>query len=65
MTVPINSLATKTEYFQRAELASILRQCTEKQQAFFNRVFPDGVPNNKLSGAYDLCKRTVDKNRKE
>jgi hypothetical protein len=59
------TLDTKTEEFQRQELANLLAQCTPEQQEFFNkRVFPDGVPRDKLVSAYDLCERTLRKNAK-
>ncbi|MCK9459524.1 MAG: hypothetical protein M0R80_07790 [Proteobacteria bacterium] len=59
----MNTLDGLTEEFQRQQLAEILSQCTPEQQEFFNiRVFPNGVPADKLSSAYDLCERTIKKN---
>ena len=59
----MNTLDRLTEEFQRQKLAEILGQCTPEQQEFFNiRVFPNGVPSDKLSSAYDLCERTIQKN---
>jgi len=57
------TLDTKTEEFQRQELANLLAQCTPEQRKFFHgRVFPNGVPRDKLVSAYDLCERTLKKN---
>jgi hypothetical protein len=66
----MGTLAKLTEKFQRQKLAEILAQCSEQQQIFFNerifpkRLFPNGVPLNKLEMAYDLCERTVMENTK-
>jgi len=61
----MSTLDTKTEEFQRQQLADILAQCTPKQQKFFNeRVFPGGVPRDSLVMAYDLCERTLKKNER-
>ncbi|MFA5766506.1 MAG: hypothetical protein WC919_01095 [Candidatus Paceibacterota bacterium] len=59
------TLGIKTEEFQRRELADLLDRCTPEQQRLFNeRVFPNGVPKDKLVSAYDLCERTLKKNIK-
>ena len=56
------TLDAKTEAFQRQELAEILELCSPEQQKFFHeRVFPNGVPKDKLVSAYDLCERTLKK----
>jgi len=55
----------KVENFKRDELSQMLNQCTGAQQAFFNRLYPKGVPEKKLMNAIDLCERTIAKNRKE
>lgn len=50
----------------RRETNQLLAECTEKQQAFFARIFPNGldkVGEQKLRSAYELCRRTVEKNR--
>lgn len=57
-----SDLRTKTEAFQRAELETLLAQCTDEQKALFNKVYPDGVPAKSLEQAYNLCLRTVSKN---
>ena len=44
------------------KLAEVLNQCTSSQQALFARIYPNGVPANKLVDAYDLCERTLKKN---
>lgn len=57
------TLDAKTEDFQRQQLAEILARCTPEQQTFFHeRVFPQGVPKDKITTAYDLCERTLKKN---
>lgn len=55
----------KIETFKRGLLKEALEQCTENQQAFFHRIFPDGVSEDKLVGAIDLCERTIRKNKSE
>lgn len=50
------------EQFKRTLLKERLSQCTEKQVAFFNKIFFDGVPKSKLIAAIDLCDRTIRKN---
>lgn len=52
----------------RAELTSLLGECSAAQQAFFLRVFPGGIdaqPEDKLRGAIDLCQRTIRKNEED
>jgi hypothetical protein len=56
---------TEVEEFKRKLLSERLAQCTEKQVAFFNRIFPDGVPEDKLVSAIDLCDRTIAKNKSD
>lgn len=53
----------KVEEFKRGLLNEALAQCTADQQAFFHRIFPKGVPEDKLVGAIDLCERTIRKNK--
>lgn len=50
------------EEFERTLLEDRLRQCTEKQVAFFKKIYPNGVPESKLIDAIDLCNRTIRKN---
>lgn len=52
----------EVETFKRGLLSEALAQCTAEQQAFFNRIFPNGVSEDKLVGAIDLCRRTIRKN---
>jgi len=60
----MSTLDTKTEAFQRQELAEILSQCTPEQQERFNKkIFPNGVAKDQIVTAYDLCERTLKKNR--
>lgn len=51
------------ETFKRDMLADRLAQCTPAQQAFFHRLYPKGVPDDKLVNAIDLCDRTIKKNQ--
>jgi hypothetical protein len=59
------------EEFKRQKLAEILAQCTPEQQKLFHErlfpanLFPNGVPADRLDGAYDLCERTLKKNREQ
>ena len=45
--------------FRREQLDKLLSQCSEKEQAFFHRIFPNGVPEDKLQNAMRLVERTV------
>lgn len=50
----------------RQEIRQRLSECSEKQTAFFNKVYPDGIDKldrDKLRNAVGLCQRTVAKNR--
>lgn len=45
---------------------SLLDECTPPQQKFFTRLYPGNLmdlPEEKLRHAYELCRRTVIKNR--
>lgn len=53
----------EVETFKRGLLNEALQQCTAEQQAFFHRIFPNGVTEDKLVGAIDLCRRTIRKNK--
>lgn len=44
-------------------LNSLIAQLTESQIRKFNRIFPEGVPKDKINDAIDLCERTIKKNR--
>lgn len=50
----------------RDTLKDLLSQCTEKQQAFFLRMYPEGIDKmseSKIANAIDQCERTVIKNK--
>lgn len=49
--------------FKRKMLAGRLKLITDDQLEFFNRIFPDGVPPDKLDVAIDLCDRTITMNK--
>ena len=54
--------------FARPGLRRLLAQCTEKQQAFFTRVFPEGIDaltEEKIKGAIALVLRTLKKNAED
>lgn len=47
-------------------IAALLDQCTPKEVAFFNRIWPKGIDAldyDQLVSSYELCRRTVVKNR--
>ena len=52
----------EVEQFERILLEDRLSQCTEKQVAFFKKIYPGVVPESKLIDAIDLCDRTIRKN---
>lgn len=56
------TLSAEVEKFKRQALTEILAKLTTEQVAFFNRLFPAGVPDKDLNNAYDLCERTLNKN---
>ncbi len=58
-----NEIHAEVETFKRGLLNEALQQCTAEQQAFFHRIFPNGVTEDKLVGAIDLCRRTIRKNK--
>lgn len=58
-----NEINAEVETFKRGLLTEALKQCTEEQQTFFDRIFPEGVSEDKLVGAIDLCRRTIRKNK--
>ena len=54
------------DQFKRDSLKSLLSQCTEEQQAFFLRLYPDGVdrmPVDKIPRAIEQCEATIKKNK--
>lgn len=45
--------------FKRKLLLEELNKCTPAEQEFFNkRVYPNGVKDNQIEDAFDLCERT-------
>jgi hypothetical protein len=53
------------ELFERKCLKDLLHQCTEKQQAFFLRLYPEGpdlMAREKISRAIEQCEATIKKN---
>lgn len=61
------SLEEKTTNFKRRELKKVLLKCTEKQIAFFNRLYGsiETIPKEKMYRAYEQCIATIQKNRKD
>ena len=58
----MNTLEKLSEAFKREQLAAQLAKCSQKQRELFARLYPDGVPSDKLNSAYDLVERTIKKN---
>ena len=59
----VSEFDSKTDEHGRKLVRELLKQCTEPEQKFFERVFPggvDGLKGDKVKTAYDLCKRTLD-----
>jgi hypothetical protein len=56
------SIVELVEAFKRKMLAKRLSWCTKAQQEFFHKLYPKGVPEDKLISAIDLCERTIKKN---
>lgn len=52
----------EVESFKRKLLEERLAQCTQSQRDFFARLYPRGVPAEKLISSIDLCDRTIRKN---
>lgn len=53
------------ETFKRKLLSERKAKLTEKQLAFFNRIWPHGPPDDDVIGAIDLCDRTILKNESD
>lgn len=51
-----------TEEFQIKKLKELLNQCTESQQALFEKCYPHGVDAKDLIPALDLVIRTLKAN---
>lgn len=51
--------------FKQDLMAERLALCTDKQQAFFRKLFPRGVSKTKYNSALDLIDRTIAKNEKQ
>lgn len=49
--------------FARNKLKELLGQCTEEQQAFFQKMYPKGPSAGQIEHAIDQCYRTILKNR--
>lgn len=45
----------------RDKLVNMLSQCTEAQQNLFRRMYPDGVPDDRLDWALSQVERTLNK----
>ena len=58
------SILEKMEKFKADELQKLVNQCTGLQQDLFYRLYPNGVPEEKLIGAIQLCERTIKNNSK-
>lgn len=61
-----SSVDDKVEQFLRDEVRRLLDQCTEKQIAGFNRIWPKGIgsiPTASLRDTAALCERTIASNQ--
>ena len=58
---------SKAVKFKREMLRDVLNQCTEKQIAFFNRMYGsiDAISESKMRHAYFQCVKTIEKNQKD
>lgn len=58
----MSELHEKTTEFKREEIRKLLVQCTEKEIAFFNRLYGsiDAIPEENMNCAYGQCKRTLE-----
>ena len=61
MTEATNEFDEKVKEFKRDLVRGLLNQCTEKQKAFFNRMYKsiENIPEEKMRNAYDQCRRTL------
>ena len=53
--------------FLRSSIKDALAQCTERQQAFFHKIYPkgvNGIADSNLQTALELCERTIAKNNR-
>lgn len=53
----------EVEQLKRSLLNERLGQCTEKQRELFGRLYPDGVREDQLEDAINLCNRTLRRNQ--
>lgn len=60
------SLEEQTEDFKREKLRGVLSKCTEKQIAFFNRMYGsvETIPVDKMDWAYQQVIRTLEKSKR-
>lgn len=58
------SVDGRIEQYKRQMLVDALAQLLPAQVELFNRVYPNGIPSEKLINAIDLCERTIKKNEK-
>jgi len=64
MTRISHPVEVEVEDLMRLRLHERLEKITKDQREFFNRLFPNGVPKDKIMTAIDLCDRTIAKNEK-
>lgn len=62
MSTPRRQVDVEVEAFLRKSLDARLAQCTEPQRSLFTRIYPNGVPGDRLREAIALCDRTISKN---
>ena len=62
----MTNIQTQVETFKRKLLEDALEKCTTNQRCFFKtRVYPNGVSDNQINDAYNLCQRTMASNKEK
>lgn len=63
----MRNLNTEVEQFKRDELKKLYDRLTEKQQAFFRRLWKsvEEIPEESINVGFDQCQRTLLKNGKK
>lgn len=62
---PLMTAREEIEAFKRKLLAERLEKITPEQKSKFDRIFPTGVPFDRIISAIDICDRTIKKNSEE
>lgn len=62
MTDNVSQLAVYS--FKVGLMRNLIDKCLPAQVELFNRIYSDGVPEEKIDAALDLLQRTVNKNER-